>query len=77
MNGLHLRHHMTYPIYYPCTSDVCYPWSSLFGTVGNTAGISILYAHVLCFVCVCVCVCVITGTACYKAVLMFRRLLLP
>ena len=63
---------MTYPRYYPFTSGVCYPWNNLFGTVGNTVGISILYVHVLCCV-----VCVITGTACYKTVLIFRGLLLP
>jgi len=56
MNGRHLRHHVPYPRYYPFTSDVCYPWSNLFGTVGNTVGISILYVHVMCCVVLC-CVC--------------------
>ena len=37
--------------YYYYYSGVCYPWSNLFGTVGNSAGISVLYVHVLCCVC--------------------------
>ena len=48
MNGLHLPHNVTNPRYHPFTSGACYPWSNLFGTVGNTAAVSML--------CVCTCV---------------------